>query len=170
MEILDQIQDLLVNHWDKLLLYFSMLPIGLTTWKIGSIFIKLIQNWTAKKYTKKQKEYSDKVLAEINNIKGFISNTIKEEVKLYVGEIKKTFNNLQQKTLEAKEKVYQEIFETKMNVQEIVEEIKQDAIEEVKAIEQEVEQKQQELQEEPQEIIQEEIIEVAEEPKKVDLL
>lgn len=166
MEILDQIQDLLVNHWDKLVLAFSMLPIGLTVWKVGSIFIKLIQNFTAKKYVKKVKEYNDRILAEINNTKEFIKDTIKEEVQLYASEINSTFNNLQKKELETKEKIYEEIFEEKMNVQEIVEDAKTDIVEEIKTIEQETEIPQVET----QEIIEGAVEQVAEETKKVDLL
>lgn len=166
MEILDQIQDLLVNHWDKLVLAFSMLPIGLTVWKVGSIFIKLIQNFTAKKYVKKVKEYNDRILAEINNTKEFIKDTIKEEVQLYASEINSTFNNLQKKELEQKEKIYEEIFEEKMNVQEIVEDMKTDVVEEIKTIEQETEIPQVET----QEVIDNAVEQVAEETKKVDLL
>ena len=46
--------DLIVNNWDKVLAWLSMIPASALIWKLGNIFVRLIQNWTAKKYTKKQ--------------------------------------------------------------------------------------------------------------------
>ena len=55
--------DLIVNNWDKVLAWLSMIPAGALIWKFGNIFVRLIQNWTAKKYTKKQKEYTSYITA-----------------------------------------------------------------------------------------------------------
>lgn len=160
MEFLDKLQDLLLNHWDKLLVYFSMIPAGCLVWKVGNIFVKLVQNWTAKKYTKKQKEYTERITAEINEMREFVKETIHEEIKSYVGVVKDTFNELQEKTQENKQKIYEKIFDKKMEVQEIVQDIKEDVKAEIDTISEEIP--------EIEEVSEPEVIEP--EKKKVDLL
>ena len=160
MEFLDRLQDLLVNYWDKILLYFSMLPIGVVAWKVGNIFVSLIKNRTAKKYLKKIQEERAKLSAEIQGIRELVKQDIREEVKLYADSVKDTFNRLQEKTQEAKQLIYEQTFNKQMEVQEIVQEIKNEV--EIPVVTEEI----------PQE---EEIIEVQEEivvepKKKVDLL
>ena len=166
MEWLDSLQDLLLNYWDKILLYFSMIPAGALVWKVGNIFVSLIKNWTAKKYTKKQQEYTERLASEINGLKGFLQDTIKEEVRNYVMVVKDTFNELQEKTQENKQKIYEKIFEKKMNVQEIVQEIKEDVKTEIEAISEEIPELEEVIEEK-----QEQVVEASNElKKKVDLL
>lgn len=162
MEWLDRLQDLLLNHWDKILLYFTTIPVSVIVWKVGNIFVSLIKNRTAKKYLKKIQEERAKLSAEIQEVKECVKNNIKEEVRLYVDAVRDTFNNLQEKTQEQKQKIYEETFGDKMEVTEIKEEIKTEQEAEISVVEEE----------KPQE---EEIIEVQEEvvvepKKKVDLL
>ena len=167
MEWLNTLQDILINHWWKVLLWLNT-PIvaGLSIWKIGSIIVKLIQNHIAKKYTKKQKEYTERLEKKIDEFKEFVGQTIKEEVKLYADSIKDGFNDLQAKTQEHKQKVYEEIFNKKQEFKEIVQEVKTDFDNEIKEISEEIP--------EPQEVIDEKVEElptIEDLPKKkVDLL
>lgn len=135
---MDWFNDLIVNNWDKVLAWLSMIPAGTLIWKLGNIFVKLIQNWTAKKYTKKQKEYTERLESTINGLKDFVKETIKAEVGSYVGTIQNTFNELEQKKQKAKEEIYEGIFGAKMEVKEIVQEIKQDVETEIQSISEEI--------------------------------
>lgn len=148
MEFLNQLADILANNWEKVLVILST-PIvsGIALWKIGAIFVKIIQNFTAKKYTARQKEYTDRIEKTINDLKVSILAEVKDEIRT----INTTFNELEAKTQEKRQAIYNDIFGTKMEVQEIVQDIVSDVKEEVQEIEQE-------------------LPELEEETKKVDLL
>lgn len=159
MEWLNQFADILSSNWEHLLLIIST-PIvgGVSIWKIGSICVGLLQNWNNKKYTVKQKEYTERVENAINQIKVELVEQVKGEIKGYAESVMDTFNELQEKTQKTKQAIYNEIFDKSMEVQEIVQDVVQDVKEEIEQVAQEVEEQQQE---QKQEII---------ENKKVDLL
>lgn len=169
MEILDRIQDLFVNYWHIVLAWLSMIPAGAIVWKVGTILVKLIQNGTAKKYTQKTKALVDELKTEIAGIKDFVKQEIKNEVEFYSKNVKQTFNNLQEKELETKGRIYDEIFNEEMKVEEIIEETKAEIVEDIKEAEKQVEEEQK--MQETEQII-EEVAQIVEEPKeeKVDLL
>lgn len=161
MEWLDKFADIVANNWDKVLLWLTT-PIvaGFSIWKIGSIIVAFIKNRTAKKYLKQAKEEKEKTLAEIRQLKEFVEETIKAEIKVYADTLVQTFNDLEKKKQEVKEQIYEKIFNEKMEVQEVVQEI---------AIEPEQEPEIEPIAEETEkveEVIEEEPIE----PKKADLL
>lgn len=163
MEWLNTLQDILAENWAKVLLWLTTPVVaGFSIWKIGGIVIKLIQNYTAKKYTKKQKEYTERLESAIVDIKNSLLQGMKEEVKLYADSIKNGFNDLQEKTQEYKQKVYEEIFNGKQEIEQIVQEVKTDFEAEIKEISEEIP--------EPEEIVEE--LPIIEElpKKKVDLL
>lgn len=139
MQFLDTFADILRDNWDKVLLLLTTPVVaGFSVWKVGNIFIKLIQNWTAKKYTAKQKIYTERVESAVEGIKDYVAETIKSEVKSYADTVALTFNELQEKTQQTKQSIYEEIFDKKMEVQEIAQDLKSDIIEEVNTISEEV--------------------------------
>lgn len=149
MEWLNQLADILSNNWEQVLLIIGT-PIvsGVSLWKIGNIIVRLVQNWTAKKYTAKQKEYTERVEKAINSIKVELVEEVKGEIKGYADSVMNTFNELQEKTQQAKQKIYNDIFNKSMEVQEIVQDVVQDVKEEVEQVAQEVEEEQPEPQQE----------------------
>lgn len=161
MEFLDRLADILSNYWSQFLLIIGT-PIigGVSLWKIGCVFELLIKNWTAKKYTAKQKIYTERIEKAINGIKVELVEEVKNEVKVYADSVKDTFNELQEKTQQTKQKIYNEIFDKAMEVEEIVQDVVLDVKEEIEQVVQEVESEQIEPQPEKE-------IEVS---KKVDLL
>lgn len=167
MEWLNQFADILRDNWAKVLLIFSTPVVGgLTVWQLGRIVVKFIQNRTAKKYTAKQKEYRDEIFGAINELKEFVVEKFKEQGQNTTQTIANTFNDLQLKTQETKQAIYEKIFDTKMEVKEIAQEIKTDVETEIAEIKEDViEEEQQIIQEEENEPEQAE-----ETPKKVDLL
>ena len=161
---MEEILQWLTMNIDKLFLYIGGSTFGgISLWKIFSILVALIKNHTAKKYTKKQEEYTKRVENAINGIKEFVKETIKEEVKIYADTIKGGFNELQQKTQAEKQKIYNEIFNKKQEVIEIVQDIKEDIKNEIEEVTAETE--------EIPEVIEEKETIIEEEPNnKIDLL
>lgn len=154
MEWLNELADILSNNWEQVLLIIGTPVVGgVTIWKIGSIFVKLIQNWTAKKYTAKQKEYTERIEKAINGIKVELVEDVKEEIKGYADSVMNTFNELQEKTQATKQAIYNEIFDKQMEVQEIVQDVVKDVKEEVQEVAQEVEEEQPQLEEETKKVV-----------------
>lgn len=136
MEIIDRLQDLLANYWDKVLLWITT-PIiaGFSIWKIGTILVKLIQNRTARKYTQKVQQLRNEIVEQVSQFKEEVKAEIKQDLDAYSKEIDNKFNRLQEKELAKKEEIYAEIFEGKQLAKQVIEEVKeveQDIVEEIK--------------------------------------
>lgn len=166
MEVLQEILQWLTMNLDRLFLYIGGSALGgISLWKLLSIFNALVKNYTARKYTKKTKEYTERLENTINSMKDFVRDTIKEEVKNYADTIKTGFNELQEKSQATKQKIYNEIFNKKEEVIEIVQDINTDLKAEIEPILNENEKVEEVVEEEPKIVVEEE-----KPNNKVDLL
>lgn len=119
---MEQIIQWLTMNIDKLTIWLSGTTLGgITLWKLGSFIVSLIKNGKTKKYLAKIEEIKIEFDKKIIELKDFTTQVAHEQAQEIAQEFIDTFNRVQAKNIEAKEKIYNEIFNKKMEIEEIIE-------------------------------------------------
>lgn len=119
---MEQVIQWLTMNIDKLTIWLSGTTLGgITLWKLGSFIVSLIKNGKTKKYLAKIEEIKIEFDKKILELKDFTTRIAHDQAQEIAQEFIDTFNRVQTKNVEAKEKIYNEIFNEKMEVKEIVE-------------------------------------------------
>lgn len=163
MDTIREILQWLTLHLKELFLYIGGITIGgISIWKLLSIIIALIRKSTKKKYLREIERRESELNKRFDLLEEKLTNTIVGEVDKCATKFANSFNYMEQRKIEEKQKIYRKHFHRDMEVKEIVDkpEVKEEQksepveIEQVPVVEEVVEKPQ--IEEEPQ--------------KKVDLL